>query len=711
MSRATPKIIWPIYVFFIFAVATLLLALLLFYRANEMGRNGDQQLRVAQSQQVMTEQLFAAASDPTRAEEAAGLVDKFDAMQQLNPVADVDTAWADFRQSLPFIGDDAERPAIPDFAPLREKTLNLRAWTATNDVVPAQRDAANHLLQLVEVMQEKTQDDAGSAANARGAWLFFDQVLGNLEYELEIGDLQGDEVTTLLAQLRTEVQELQTWFALASEVEVPQRVVTDEQARTQAVLKIALDNQVAKAQSAKDRQAFLFQSALVAALASLVLFFLVSLLLWRLSRQWAGFTEVKEQRNQEDILKLLDEISALAEGDLTTHATVSDGVTGAIADSINYATAELRRLVAQITNSADRVTVAVEETGSSAQQLANASSVQSREIQRSTTYLSAMAETMEEMSQRSQEAAQIATQTVEKSVGGRQSVEKTVDGMNRIRAHVQQTSNLMKRLGESSEQIGEIVALINEVTSRSKLLALNSAIHSNSKSDENLRFTNIANDVQTLSATLKESARDIETLVDIIQDDTRAAVDSMNLTIAEVMQGNELATEAGDALEEIETISRRLSVVVEHLSQKTRKQSDVVKQLSANMGVINDVTRRSAHGMQLSASALEDLKHMAGELRSGVSGFVLPPTTGAGSASPPPQTQRVKKSTQQATKPDQGKAKPTQQGKSKSAQSEAKPPQNTPKSVARPPAETVKPAREAAARIAMNPKSVSTADG
>jgi len=624
--RPTPKIIWPIYVFFILAVATLLLAVLLFYRANKMGQDGDQQLRVAQSQQVLTERLFTAASTPHLRGEVGPLVDQFDTLQQLKPVTEVSDAWDEFRRSLPFADplSAEDKSTTPDLAPLLELSRSLRDWMDENSADPAQREAASHLLQLAEVVEVKTYGGAGSATPARGAWLFFDEVLSRLEYDLEEGALQGDQIGTLVTELRSEFRDNNTWFANADAADVRSEEITEAQSQSQSLLKIALDNQIDAAEFAKDRQAFLFQSGLVAALASLVLFFLVSVLLWRLSRQWAGYTQATDQQNQESIMHLLEEISALAEGDLNTRVTVSEGMTGAIADAINYAVSELRRLVSAITSSADRVTVAVEETGSSAQQLAKASSVQSREIQRSATYLSAMAETMEEMSQRSHEAAQIASQSVEKSVGGRQNVEKTFDGMNRIRTHIQLTSSLMKRLGESSEQIGEIVALINEVTSRSRLLALNSAIHSNSESSENHRFSSIADEVQTLSATLKEAAGDIATLVNIIQDDTRAALDSMNLTTAEVMQGSELATQAGDSLQDIETISRRLSVVVDHLSEKTSKQSDVVSQLSSNMGVINDVTRRSAHGMQLSAAALEDLRHMATELRDGVSDFVLP---------------------------------------------------------------------------------------
>jgi len=634
MSRSTPKIIWPIYVFFILAVATLLLAILLFFRANKMGQDGDQQLRVAQSQQVLTEQLFVATTDATLQSEAGQLIDQFDTLQKLNPVAEVDDAWDQFRNSLPFAMQDSEQaPANPDLAPLIELSRSLRDAVDANSADPNQREAASHLLQLAQVVEEKTQGGRGTAVRARGAWLFFDKVLSQLEYDIEDGMLQSDQISTLVTELRSEVRDHNTWFAAQSNSATSESMeITTEQTQTQSLLKIALANQIDAAEFAKERQALLFQSGLVAALASLVLFFLVSVLLWRLSRQWVGYTQVTDQQNQESIMHLLDEISALAEGDLNTRVTVTEGMTGAIADAINYAVSELRRLVSQITSSADRVTVAVEETGSSAQQLAKASSVQAREIQRSTTYMSAMAETMEDMSQRSQEAAQIGNQSVEKSVGGRQNVEKTIEGMNRIREHIQQTSGFMKRLGESSDQIGEIVALIDEVTSRSSLLALNSAIHSNSDSNENLRFSNIADEVQTLSATLKESAGDIATLVNIIQDDTRAALDSMNLTTAEVMQGSELATQAGASLQDIETISRRLSVIVEHLSDKTGKQSDVISQLSSNMGVINDVTRRSAHGMQLSAAALEDLRHMAVELRNGVSDFVLPAGSTRGQA-------------------------------------------------------------------------------
>lgn len=647
---------WP-YLWLILGVLALIAALLLMMRAHQIGQVESERLNIVSSQKVLAERISNSLSDVSKRTELGDLITQFDNLQTQSATIEgnllysvnspshiahesdqqVAQAWSMVRDSLPdpsaynTIGGGDPR-AAPDFAPLRELSRTLIEWMKDNGSDLNNLEPATHLLQLAEAIEEKVvigEDGSIQAERAGGAWLFYDQILNRLEVAVSDGELSSEGVGALIVELRSEFTDLDPVFngpdaenaSAASTVNPARRA---EQIQNQSLLNVALENQTAALHFAKDNQQYWFRLGMIAALLSIAALCLGTLLLWRASRQARSHVRQHDKKNQDSILRLLDEISALAEGDLTTQATVSEDMTGAIADSVNYAVSELRRLVGAITNSADRVTVAVEETGSSAQQLAKASSVQSREIQRSATYLGAMAETMEQMSQRSMEAAQIAGQSVEKSVSGRRSVEKTVEGMGRIRSQILQTSGLLKRLDESSTQIGEIVGLINEVTSRSRLLALNSAIHSNSDTQQNHRFANIANEVQTLSSTLKEAAQEIGTLVNIIQDDAKAATESMNQTTTEVMQGSELAQSAGESLQNIESISRRLSVVVEHLSQKTRKQSDVVNQLSANMGVINDVTRRSSHGMQLSAAALEDLRHMATELRGGVAGFVLP---------------------------------------------------------------------------------------
>ena len=644
MSRSGTKIGWPSFLLFTLAVCALVAAVACFVRAHQINQAEGQKIRDTQAMQLLAQRIALSARDAVRQEQLTEQIDRFEQLRSQSDNKEVNDAWSAFRSSLleVEVAETEQGDSAPNFSLLVDLSDTLVVWLNENDSSLENNQSAAHLLQLAQNIQQQAEIDADSVPEkARGAWLFFDQILSQLETAQRNQSAADAEAASqsaaLISELRIEFFELDAYMSdltsnpettlPAAGVAVAAQSSNRIESQEKTLLDIALQDRVTALGFAQAEENFWFRMGLLSAVAAVALLCIVALTIVSSTRRQNKRAKLVDQKNQDSIMRLLDEISALADGDLNTQATVSEDMTGAIADSFNYAIGELRRLVAAITSSADRVTVAVEETGSSAQQLARASSVQSREIQRSATYLSAMSDTMEQMSTRANEAAGIANQSVDMAVGGRRAVLETVEGMGRIRAQQQQTAMLLKRLSESSVQIGDIVNLINEVTSRSRLLALNSAIHSSSGAAENHRFSDIANEVQNLSTTLNESAHDIETLVNIIQDDAKAASESMVQTGNEMRRGQELANEAGSALKEIETISRRLSVVVEHLSTKTSKQSDVVNQLSTNMGVINDVTRRSAHGMQLSAAALGDLRVMASELRDGVSDFVLPPAS------------------------------------------------------------------------------------
>ncbi|MBX2823371.1 MAG: methyl-accepting chemotaxis protein [Gammaproteobacteria bacterium] len=630
--RRTQRLSWPVVLLIIGAVVALLFSAYSFVRAHQSFSAGSVALRSALSQQVLSERLLNLAADSSRRSELVQSIEAFAALQNSNTPAEVDQAWQDFRHLLPNPDSKSTVPAteLPDFSPVVEKAEALASWLEKTEAPEAQLESAGHLLQLahsVAARLEQSTDGNSQSLSARGPWLVFAQILNRFELWEQNGSITDADSLKLLGELRASAEQSNLLFD-ASLAELNARASRPEPQQltsAQSALNSALAKNITMLTTLQQQPDRWYQSGLLSALASLVLLSLLAIALWRDVQTRNRKAQALYQRDQASILRLLDEISVLADGDLDVQATVSEDLTGAIADSVNYAVSELRRLVGAITNSADRVTVAVEETGASASQLAKAGVVQSREIQRSSAYLKAMSDTMTQMSERSREASGIASRSVKNAVEGRQSIEKTLDGMNRISGQIQQTAGLLNRLSESSQQIGDIVALINKAASKTRLLALNAAIQSNGQDTEKQQgMSRIANEVQSLSDSLKHSTHDIEVLVQIIQEDSRSAMLSMDHTAAEVTAGVKQVEHAGDAHRDIETISRRLSVVVEHLAQKTGRQSDVVTQLAANMSVINDVTRQSAHGMQLSASALEDLRRMATELRDGVADFVMP---------------------------------------------------------------------------------------
>ena len=294
---------------------------------------------------------------------------------------------------------------------------------------------------------------------------------------------------------------------------------------------------------------------------------------------------------------------------------------------------ELRRLVGTLSTSAERVTVAVEETGTTAQQLANASAVQSREITRSSNYMKAMSDTLSQLSIRSAEASAIAGESVQLAKQGEQAVASTTETAKAVREQMTQATRMMRRLGDSSKQITRSVRLIDEATDKTRLLAMNTTIRARAGAgtgagadDDGARqqLAEVADQVQTLANRLGQSAAEIETLITVVRQDVDVALGNMREIDAGVGDLTDRAAQAGNSLNQIHSVSERLASCVQHIDERTRRQSLVIEKLSGNMGVINEVTRQSSHGLRLSASALEDLRLMSSELQDSVAEFSLP---------------------------------------------------------------------------------------
>lgn len=368
--------------------------------------------------------------------------------------------------------------------------------------------------------------------------------------------------------------------------------------------------------------------ALVLATLCAALFGLLLWGMWRTSRKREILTAGKTRSEQGAILKLLDEISPLAKGDLRVRATVSEASTGAVADAFNFAVDELRRLVHAVTDSADMVKKSVSETRESAHHLAKASSIQAREIHRSSNYLNVMSDTMAQLSAHAVESSRIADLSVQQARAGNASVQASVEGLLRIREQAEMTSRLMQRLVETSALINERVTDIEAVAKRTDLLALNTTIRSAAQSGsyQSNTVSQLSNDVAYLADTLGRASRDIANLSDLIQQDATITLASMAKTVEAVDDNQQTAEKAHQNLNEIDRVSNELNGLINDIASKSLRQAGVVKQLSANMGVINNITRDSTLELQGSAEALESLQQITSELRDSVSDFKLPRT-------------------------------------------------------------------------------------
>lgn len=362
--------------------------------------------------------------------------------------------------------------------------------------------------------------------------------------------------------------------------------------------------------------------ALVLLAASCVV--LVPLLMVRDSRSRLAETAEKNERNQQAILRLLDEIGDLADGDLTVQATVTEDFTGAIADSINYSIDQLRDLVQTINQTAVQVAGAAQETQATAMHLAEASEHQAQEIAGASAAINEMAVSIDQVSANASESAAVAERSVAIANKGNEVVHNTISGMDNIREQIQDTSKRIKRLGESSQEIGDIVSLINDIADQTNILALNAAIQASMAGDAGRGFAVVADEVQRLAERSSAATKQIEALVKTIQNDTNEAVISMEQTTSEVVRGARLAQDAGVALEEIERVSRTLAALIQNISNAARQQSSSAGHISNTMYVIQEITSQTSSGTTATARSIGTLAKMATEMRKSVSGFTLP---------------------------------------------------------------------------------------
>ncbi|MFT0212014.1 methyl-accepting chemotaxis protein [Pseudomonas sp. F1_0610] len=335
-------------------------------------------------------------------------------------------------------------------------------------------------------------------------------------------------------------------------------------------------------------------------------------------------TRDANERNQTAILRLLDEIGDLADGDLTSQATVTEDFTGAIADSINYAIDQLRDLVGTINDTAVQVSTAAQETQSTAMHLAEASEHQAQEIAGASAAITEMARSIDHVSANAAESANVAKQSVELANKGNQLVHNTIKGMDNIRDQIQDTSKRIKRLGESSQEIGDIVGLINDIADQTNILSLNAAIQASMAGDAGRGFAVVADEVQRLAERSSSATKQIEALVKTIQTDTNEAVMSMEQTTTEVVRGARLAVDAGVSLEEIERVSKVLSDLIQNISQAARQQASSASHVSNTMNVIQEITSQTSAGTTATAHSIGNLAKMAVAMRESVSGFTLP---------------------------------------------------------------------------------------
>jgi twitching motility protein PilJ len=327
--------------------------------------------------------------------------------------------------------------------------------------------------------------------------------------------------------------------------------------------------------------------------------------------------------NQAAILRLMNELQAVSEGDLTQQATVTEDITGAIADSVNYTVEELRSLVTQVQSTVARVAGTTQQVEQTSTELLAASTEQLREIRDTGESVLQMAGRINDVSAAAQETAQVARQSLQAAQTGLAAVQDSIGGMNTIRDQIQDTAKRIKRLGESSQEIGEITELISDITAQTNLLAVNAAIQAASAGDAGRGFSVVAEEVQRLAERSGDATRQIAALVRTIQTDTLDAVAAMERSTQGVVEGARLSDAAGSALGDIDRVTRELSDLIARISAEAQREATMANDVAANIQHIFAVTEQTSEGTRSTAQMVRELSRAAEELRTSVARFKL----------------------------------------------------------------------------------------
>ncbi|MBK1432012.1 methyl-accepting chemotaxis protein [Acinetobacter pittii] len=445
--------------------------------------------------------------------------------------------------------------------------------------------------------------------------------------ELDVDHIADPALRESLESIKSEYDKVLK-SAAATVLKNGNQIVNVRQASSQIFSKsdVMLDNlghlsDVAR----KNWLTLLLGAVLISSLAGLI-FSVFKLITLRSVMDKQRVTRLQDEydRNQNAILRLLDEIADLADGDLRSYATVSEDFTGAIADSINFAIDQLRDLVSRIHETSQEVARYTQDTQSITNQLAEASEHQAQEIAGASTAMNEMAQSIDQVSSNASESAEVAERSVQIASNGAQVVNRSIEGMDTIREQIQETSKRIKRLGESSQEIGNIVSLINDIADQTNILALNAAIQASMAGEAGRGFAVVADEVQRLAERSASATKQIETLVKTIQTDTDEAVISMEQTTTEVVRGANLAKDAGIALDEIQKVSGDLANLIASISDAAKLQSASASHIATTMTVVQEITSQTTTATFDTARSVSELANMAESLRESVTDFKLP---------------------------------------------------------------------------------------
>lgn len=359
----------------------------------------------------------------------------------------------------------------------------------------------------------------------------------------------------------------------------------------------------------------------------LLLLVVMGVLLLRMKRQASTQTAGDARQQQQAVLRLLDEMSSLADGDLTMRATVTEDVTGAIADAVNFAVDALQALVVRMGMTSQRLNGFAQDAEKRVNSLAGSTSRQAREIAVVTSAIATMTKSIQKVSRNASSSADVARKSLDISQAGAQTVRATIADMGAIREKIQATSKRLKRLGESSQEVGDIVRLMNDIAEQTNILALNASIQTSTtqtnsgNGNTNKGFRRLADEMQQLAQQAAEASRKIDVLIRTMQADTSEVMASMEETTAKVVDGARNAEAAGAALDEVEDVTVGLARLIGNISDAASKQANMAGQVVNTMSAIQEITQQTARYSEETRELVTDLNTTAADLRGAIADF------------------------------------------------------------------------------------------
>lgn len=556
----------------------------------------------------------------------------------------LETNWSGFRKSVDFVLGSKDTVAvvvadigsvineiIPKLQAYDEEIVNIllekKADRETINLATRQLMLSQRIVNNVNLALNGENDEMAIERFSEDVQEYGMVLDGMVRGNDTVGMIKNEEVQTKLFEtsmlFKTVSDNVEELLDMSDDLLEVQRAARNISSQSDDLYAAALRLQNAYSLAANLRPVQPEMAYIFGGIGLLVLFFLGAQV-FRDQANRRQQAEMENKNNQEAILRLLDEMGNLADGDLTTYATVTEDFTGAIADSVNYTIDALRDMVTTINETSGQVSSAAKQTQETAQHLTEASMHQAEEITSATTAINEMAVSIDEVSQHAEETANKALRSVEYAKKGGDTVRRNIEGMDRIRETIQETSKRIKRLGESSQEIGDIVELINDIAEQTNILALNAAIQAAMAGEAGRGFAVVADEVQRLAERSSNATKQIEALVKTIQTDTNEAVISMEQSTAGVVNGARLAEESGEALDEIVNVSEDLSGLIQNISGSARQQSKAAANISETMHIIQEITTQTSAGTNETAASIGNLAALADEMANSVAGFKLP---------------------------------------------------------------------------------------